>query len=177
MSSFRFFVTAAVAWSFALSLSLAQDVGPRSRVEPEIAFKRGDASGAIRDSPGKNIKIKVYGSTAQLYDADTGKSIGPELYHDPSRILVNPRTDLSITCWAFSPDGKLIATGAGYKRVSRWGDVQENDGEVRVWEVATGKLLATERKGLWLGTVKRVAFSKDGKTVLVEAEQFDYSGR
>jgi WD40 repeat protein len=51
---------------------------------------------------------------------------------------------------AFSPDGKALAS-AGH------------DETVKVWEVATGKNLATLRRHT--RAVPRVAFSPDGKTL------------
>jgi hypothetical protein len=53
-----------------------------------------------------------------------------------------------VTFWAFSPDGKMLATAS-------W------DETVRLWEVATGKPRATWKSGIHTVTV--LAFSPDGK--------------
>jgi WD40 repeat protein len=57
---------------------------------------------------------------------------------------------LAIRCLAYSPDGRVIATGGG-------------DGDVRLWEAATRKPLA-ELEG-HTNYVKTLAFSPDGKTL------------
>jgi WD40 repeat protein len=137
---------------------------------PAIAIQRGDASGGLRESPDKAVRLKVSGSTAQVYDAASGKPVGKKLSHPPSTVNVNPPQPFRITCWAFSPDGKYVATGAGNKHKD---DI--NEGEVRVWEVASGKLVAEKRNGL--GWVQAVRFSKDGKAVLFQAEKFEISGK
>jgi len=144
------------------------------QAQAAVIILRGDPSGALLDSPGRHVVMRVHGSTAWLHDARTGIRLEGRLSHASSLIQVNPPAELRITCWAFSPDGRFVATGAGYKRVID-GEVQENEGEVRVWEVATGRLVGTERRGL--GQVLRVAFSRDSKVVLFDAEPFEIDGK
>jgi WD40 repeat protein len=69
-----------------------------------------------------------------------------------------------VWCVAFSPDGKLLATGAG--------GTADNPGELILWDATSGKVRArsaTEK------SVRAVAFSPDGKT-LATAE-FDNAAR
>jgi WD40 repeat protein len=58
-----------------------------------------------------------------------------------------------VVALAFSPDGKLLAAGGG---------VPTQDGEIKVFEVATGKLVA-DVKGGHSDTVFGLCFSPDGK--------------
>jgi RNA polymerase sigma factor (sigma-70 family) len=64
---------------------------------------------------------------------------------------------------AFSPDGKTIAMGgAGHSR--NFGNVTRALSDVRLWEIATGKLLwAFEGE---LGEVNSLAFSPDGRMLV-----------
>jgi WD40 repeat protein len=60
------------------------------------------------------------------------------------------------TAVAFSPDGKLLATGGG--AVSK---ADEVTGEIKLWDVGTRKLLC--RLDSYLFPPVSVAFSPDGK--------------
>jgi len=55
-----------------------------------------------------------------------------------------------VNALSFSPDGRVLATGA-------------SDGSLRLWDVRTGRELATELRSL--GQVEDVAFSPDGMTI------------
>jgi WD40 repeat protein/serine/threonine protein kinase len=82
--------------------------------------------------------------TARLWDTATGEPVGEVLRHDHPVWAV-----------AFSPDGKRLATGCGNDETGR--------GEVRFWEVPTGRPL-----GQPLGDrfAAKVAFSRDGRGLL-----------
>jgi hypothetical protein len=71
------------------------------------------------------------------------------------RILENSRQ--SILTVAFSPDGRALATGGR-------GDVHESVGEAKLWDVATGRLIAV-LKG-HRRPVTCLAFSPDGTTLV-----------
>src|SRR5262249_8306723 len=80
------------------------------------------------------------GRLIELLDSASGKNVCSPL---TNRLLV--------TSAAFSPDGQLLAGACG--------DDSYANGEVRVWQVATGKLLqAVEHED----GVSCVAFSPDG---------------
>ena len=71
---------------------------------------------------------------------------GAHLRMGTSRLLHGNR----VTCVQFSPDDSLLATA-------------DSDGEVRFWEVATGRLIWRKPKG----TGEKIAFSPDGKTLAI----------
>jgi hypothetical protein len=48
---------------------------------------------------------------ARLHDTEAGKHVGSKLYHN----RLAPWARERIICWAFSPDGKLVAIGSGYR--------------------------------------------------------------
>jgi WD40 repeat protein len=64
---------------------------------------------------------------------------------------------------AFSPDGSLLATGGAFSDCD-YGEVcSPDEGEMRLWDVATGEQLALVEGPL--GGVSDVAFSPDGKLI------------
>jgi hypothetical protein len=79
------------------------------------------------------------------------------------------RKATAVTCWDFSRDGTCVAIGAGDLDGKRAGD---SAGEVKVFEIATGKLLAQidDSKGD-VGYVNSVRFSADGSHVEVNCEE------
>jgi len=105
------------------------------------------------------LTLRVDYSKGQLIETVTGKPVGSPLYHAEERL---------IRCHAFSPDGKLVATGTG-KIPSEWtrGEESGDEGEVRVWDTATGKLLASKSCRYY---VTDVAFLPNGKTVRVRTD-------
>ena len=92
------------------------------------------------------LKYAAVGSQVKLLDAATGRLV---------RVLGTHDTRESVTTIAFSPDGRLVASG-GY------------DGIARVWEVATGRLLFTlnhseDARSRFLHTV---TFSSDSRNIV-----------
>jgi WD40 repeat protein len=64
---------------------------------------------------------------------------------------------------AFSPDGKILAAGCGVPGSGKDPKTMDSVGEIRLWDVATGKNTAT-LKG-HAGMVWSVVFSPNGKTL------------
>ena len=142
----------------------------------KIPFEKADFWwGGPRSTPDGKIRLQVIKPTpvfllARLYDTDNKKEVGSPLYHDKLGWK-----SARITCWAFSPDGKLVATGSGYREGGAARCKKTSVGEIHIWEVPSGNLVATYPREV--GYVKELAFSKDGKKVLFDAEEQEVDGR
>ena len=88
------------------------------------------------------------GGVAKLWDLATGEG----------RTIIDASDDLAVYCVAFSPDGGTLAIGLGSP------DFSGSAGEVRLWDVAGGRVRA------WLrgeaGKIRALAFGPDGKTLV-----------
>jgi WD40 repeat protein len=70
-----------------------------------------------------------------------------------------------LNCAAFSPDGRILATGGGNYQGSGPSPIPGKNGELRLWDVGTGRLLVRYNRHWW-GPIQAVAFSPDGKLVV-----------
>ena len=134
---------------------------------PPVRFEIRHAPGkkpGLLTSPDGKLTVRIVGDLqAQIVEAASGNRVGPVLWHSQRR------DGMRIHTWAFSADGNRLATA------SSEGDGEDTVGEVRVWEVATGKLLAVATDARYeLGRVYTVTFSGDGRAVLIHCE--DISG-
>jgi WD40 repeat protein/tRNA A-37 threonylcarbamoyl transferase component Bud32 len=103
-----------------------------------------ESTGPVALSPnGELLATHVEYSDLQVWDVRTGKLL---------------RTLKGAVSVAFSPNGKLLATGEGTY--------------IQVWDVRTGKLLRT-LKGDAYGPRKSVAFSPDGKMLAAALEVWE----
>jgi RNA polymerase sigma factor (sigma-70 family) len=123
----------------ALRKTIEMDYG---RVVPRIAFAPDGKSLAVLYAGDKDRdpKSEDLQGGARLFDVATGKAIRSIRGHMHMAISL-----------AFSPDGKLLATG-GYS----------SDADVRLWDVATGKEVRRIETG---ANVRAVAFAPDGKVL------------
>jgi WD40 repeat protein/tRNA A-37 threonylcarbamoyl transferase component Bud32 len=104
---------------------------------------------------GKTFLTGSRDKTARLWDAATGL---PARAHDGSPV---PPLEHPFPVWAlaFSRDGKNILTGCG--------SPEAGQGEARLWEAATGKLLRKLHPAR--APVRNVAFNKNGRRLLTLA--------
>ena len=156
-------VVCLVAWTAAADPPPPTTTAAPNLFRFEIQHTRTGKAGPTTTPDGR-LTVKVVDDlTARLVEAATGKPVGPELRHSPRR------DGIRINTWAFSDDGRLLATA------SSEGEGVDTVGEVRVWDVATGKLLAVATDARYaLGRVHTVAFA-DSRTLLVGCD--DISGK
>jgi WD40 repeat protein len=123
---------------------------------------RHAASSAAYSPDGKLLAIGGADNEIWLFDAATGKEVRHWTAHqartynpprDPKSAfdaLVNSTGKGNVTCLAFAPDGKMLASGG-------WDDT------VRLWDPTTGK--EVRKIDAHKAMVAAVVFSADGKTL------------
>jgi WD40 repeat protein len=106
----------------------------------------------ITSLDGRVIARHAGGGTVVLADA-----AGGELF----RLQADPH---QLNCAAFSPDGRILATGGGDTRGGGPSPIPGKNGDLRLWDVGTGRLLIRHNRHWW-GPIQAVTFSPDGKLV------------
>ena len=112
---------------------------------------------ATRDrlaSPDARFRVETEGryplKTLTILDASTGRRLAALEGHPDQ-----------LNDWAFAPGGRILATAGGYTS-HPW--PVNPAGDVRIWDVRTGRLLA--RLARHWGAVSDVEFSPDGRTLV-----------
>jgi eukaryotic-like serine/threonine-protein kinase len=108
-----------------------------------------DAVRSVAFSPdGRTLLTGCDDALARLWDRETGQHVGRQQGHA-----------FPVLATAFSPDGKTVLTGGGRMR-----NPYAESGELRLWDVVTGKLLVGS---FVLDTlVHSVAFGPDGTSIV-----------
>ncbi len=119
--------------SHRLRLGFTIRTGPQLRT---VYFHDRPVQDALFDPTGRLVLTRTDASTAQLWDAATGRPASPPLSHDAE-----------VKATAFSPDGTRVATGSA-------------DGTIKIWDARDGAAVATLSQP---GAVTSLAYRPDGK--------------
>lgn len=110
-------------------------------------------------SPDGNTILTIAGKEVRVCDARTGRPQGNMMMHDD---FVNSAQ--------FSPDGRRILTGIG-RVMAENGSFLQGFGEVRIWDVHTGRTLIGPMK--YGNQVRTARYSSDGRRFVVAVASGD----
>lgn len=88
-------------------------------------------------------------------------------------VLVRQRSE-AVSCYAFSPDGRLLAVGICYDSIQKNKDGTLR-GYVRLYEVSSGRLLWDSGAPV-IGPVEHISFSKEGDAILYRSGRVVFEG-
>jgi WD domain, G-beta repeat len=109
-------------------------------------LRSGDPINAVAFAPDGNTLATASNHTVRIWDVTTRRLLR-ELAHSDMACSV-----------AFSPDGRLIASGGGGE-----GGETERDRSILIWETASGKLRQSFRNRQDMANIRSLSFSPDGK--------------
>jgi WD40 repeat protein len=131
--------------------------GPR----PPLAGHDGGLWDAVFSPDGRRIATASIDGTAKVWDAATGRCLLTFTGHALPKLPLAPAPPrVPVTCIAWSPDGRSIATGSLFPNPL---DLRRSVGVVKVWDPDTGKVSVTFDKQV--GHVDCLTFSPDGRHV------------
>ncbi len=126
----------------------------RSRSRSSPTGRQGGVDLVQFSADGKTLVGANAAGLVTLWDVETGKARANFQHPGGMNMVV------------LSPDGKTLATGGS--RVGSRAETKSGSGEVRIWEIATGRRLAV--LPVPDGRVTRLAFAPDGRTLAAATE-------
>jgi WD40 repeat protein len=135
---------------------------------PPLEGHTGGVLAATFNPDGSRVATAGVDGTVRVYDAATSRTLLTFTGHNPA----GPASSRNwpVTCVAFSPDGKRVASGSGIPDPA---NPRESVGTVYVWDADTGKITASFQGHT--GLVRCLAFTPDGAHVVSAAANKDNS--
>jgi hypothetical protein len=134
-----------------------------------LADAPDDSITPLHTSPDRKMRLEIAGRKARLLEVSTGKHIGAEL--DAGVVGRHSGHPFTFICWSFSPNGKYVVTGCRFwQKADDPKYLPNNVGRLKVWDAATGELLAENPPRQSMGGILSVAFKEDNRTILFDAE-------
>jgi WD40 repeat protein/tRNA A-37 threonylcarbamoyl transferase component Bud32 len=123
---------------------------------------------------GRRLATASVDGTAKVWDVTTGQVLhtfdGHALPIPPIPIPgLPPVPRIPVTCLAYSPDGRFIASGSFFPAAKH----RESAGVVKIWEAETGREVLKFDKQI--GVVLSVAYSPDGRRVASSSINDDHT--
>lgn len=138
---------------------VSKEVAKRAPARPALVLQTGqvDLAGSMDFSPDGRLLATANGKTVELWDVALGLKV---------RLLKGSRLESSAI--AFSPDGRLLASAGR--------DHMQGQGEINVWEVASGRVVATNpgAAGMDVGSI---VFDCHGALIINGIERWQIRGR
>jgi WD40 repeat protein len=125
---------------------------------------------AVFSPDGRRLATCSIDGTAKVWDVASGRVLRTFSKHDLPSVPFWPLPHVPVVCLAFSPDGRLIASGSFSPKI---GKLRDSPGVVKVWEVETGNEVVEFRAQV--GPVLSLAFSRDGRQIASSSVNDDNS--
>jgi hypothetical protein len=141
-----------------------------NKASPTVALDMDDDFVFDASPDGRTLLVFNLNRPPRLVDVETGKT---------TQVLVGHTQ--YVTCGAFSPDGKLVATASGTTRrtnlAPQAAPPKQAPTGIILWDVATGRSVATLRDTTVALDFSRIGFSPDGKFVVALTKPEEPGGR
>ncbi len=142
--------------------SVASTDPATNKVGPTVKLDMDDDHVLDASPDGRTLLVFNLNRQPRLVDVATGQS----------RLMLMGHRQ-TVTCGAFSPDGKRIATASGSSRMTNLlpGFIPPSNTptEIILWDAATGQKVAVYRDPTTIHDFTNIAFSPDGKYILALA--------